>query len=65
MSRVGRLLLWTKAPRSLRHFNTLCRAPGQSQQRLLREILGRNADTEFGRPQLAYSFLRHAGLSVS
>jgi hypothetical protein len=49
MSRVGRLLLWTKAPRSLRHFNTLCRTPGQAQERLLREILGRNAGTEFGR----------------
>jgi GH3 auxin-responsive promoter len=49
MSRVGRLLLWTKAPRSLRHFNALCRNPGQAQERLLREILGRNAGTEFGR----------------
>jgi hypothetical protein len=49
MSRVGRLLLWTKAPRSLRHFNALCRTPGQAQQRLLREILGTNAGTEFGR----------------
>jgi hypothetical protein len=49
MSRVGRLLLWTKAPRSLRHFNALCRTPGQAQERLLREILGRNAGTEFGR----------------
>jgi GH3 auxin-responsive promoter len=49
MSRVGRLLLWTKAPRSLRHFNTLCRTPGQAQERLLRQILETNADTEFGR----------------
>ena len=49
MSRVGRLLLWTKAPRSLRHFDALCRTPGQAQERLLREILGRNAGTEFGR----------------
>jgi GH3 auxin-responsive promoter len=49
MSRVGRLLLWTKAPRSLRHFNALCRAPGQAQERLLGEILGGNAGTEFGR----------------
>jgi GH3 auxin-responsive promoter len=49
MSRVGRLLLWTKAPRSLRHFNALCRTPGQAQERLLGEILGGNADTEFGR----------------
>jgi GH3 auxin-responsive promoter len=49
MSRVGRLLLWTKAPRSLRHFNALCRTPGQAQERLLGEILGHNAGTEFGR----------------
>jgi GH3 auxin-responsive promoter len=49
MSRVGRLLLWVKAPRSLRHFNTLCRTPVQAQDRLLRQILETNADTEFGR----------------
>ena len=49
MSRVGRLLLWTKAPRSLRHFNALCRTPVQAQDQLLRQILETNADTEFGR----------------
>jgi GH3 auxin-responsive promoter len=49
MSRVGRLVLWVKAPRSLRHFNTLCRTPTQAQDRLLRQILETNADTEFGR----------------
>ena len=49
MSRVGRLLLWVKAPRSLKHFNALCRTPVQAQDRLLRQILGANADTEFGR----------------
>jgi hypothetical protein len=49
MSRVGRLLLWVKAPRSLRHFNALCRDPVQAQDRLLRQILETNADTEFGR----------------
>jgi GH3 auxin-responsive promoter len=49
MSRVGRLLLWVKAPRSLRHFNALCRTPAQAQDRLLRQILETNADTEFGR----------------
>jgi hypothetical protein len=49
MSRVGRLLLWTRAPRSLRHFKALCRAPGQAQERLLGEIMSRNAGTEFGR----------------
>jgi hypothetical protein len=49
MSRVGRLLLWAKAPRSLRHFDALCRTPAQAQERLLRQIMGANADTEFGR----------------
>jgi GH3 auxin-responsive promoter len=49
MSRVGRLLLWTKAPRSLRHFNALCRTPVQAQDRLLRQILETNAETQFGR----------------
>jgi hypothetical protein len=49
MSRVGRFLLWVKAPRSLRHFNALCGTPVQAQDRLLREILEANAGTEFGR----------------
>jgi hypothetical protein len=49
MSRVGRLLLWVKAPRSLRHFNALSRTPTQAQDRLLRQILETNAETEFGR----------------
>jgi hypothetical protein len=49
MSRVGRLVLWVKAPRSLRHFRALCRTPVQAQDRLLRQILETNADTEFGR----------------
>ena len=49
MSRVGRLLLWVKAPRSLKHFNALCRTPVQAQDRLLHQILETNADTEFGR----------------
>src|SRR5215217_4651522 len=49
MSRVGRLLLWVKAPRSLQHFNALCRDPVQAQDRLLRQILETNAGTEFGR----------------
>jgi hypothetical protein len=49
MSRVGRLVLWVKAPRSLRHFNALCRTPVQAQDRLLRQILETNADTTFGR----------------
>src|SRR5918992_801001 len=49
MSRVGRLLLWVKAPRSLRHFHSLCRTPVQAQDGLLRQVLETNADTEFGR----------------
>ena len=49
MSRVGRLVLWVKAPRSLRHFNALCRTPVRAQDDLLRQILETNADTEFGR----------------
>jgi GH3 auxin-responsive promoter len=49
MSRVGRLVLWAKAPRSLRHFKALCATPVEAQERLLREILEANADTEFGR----------------
>jgi hypothetical protein len=49
MSRVGRLLLWVRAPRSLRHFNALCRTPVQAQERRRRQILVTTADTEFGR----------------
>src|SRR5215211_2914981 len=49
MSRVGRFLLWVKAPRSLRHFKGLCGTPVQAQDRLLRQILEANAGTEFGR----------------
>src|SRR5262245_19786108 len=49
MSRVGRLVLWVKAPRSLRHFRTLCGTPVQAQEDLLRQILETNAGTEFGR----------------
>jgi hypothetical protein len=49
MSRVGRLVLWAKAPRSLRHFKALCRTPVEAQDRLLRQILEANAGTEFGR----------------
>jgi hypothetical protein len=42
-------VLWAKAPRSLRHFKALCRTPAEAQERLLRQILETNADTEFGR----------------
>src|SRR5512133_2577380 len=60
MSRVGRLVLWVKAPRSLRHFNALCRTPVQAQDDLLRQILETNADTEFGRRH-AFSAIRSFG----
>jgi hypothetical protein len=49
MSFAGNLLLRATGQRAVRRFDNLSRAPGQSQQRLLREILGANADTEFGR----------------
>jgi hypothetical protein len=49
MSRVGRFLLWVKAPRSLRHFRALCDTPVEAQDRLLGQILEANAGTEFGR----------------
>jgi GH3 auxin-responsive promoter len=49
MSFAGNLLLRATGQRTVRRFDNLSRAPAQSQQRLLREILGTNADTEFGR----------------
>jgi hypothetical protein len=49
MSFAGNLLLRATGPRTVKRFDKLSRAPAQSQQRLLREILGTNADTEFGR----------------
>jgi len=49
MSRVGRLLLWVKAPRAVKRFTKLSQTPAESQQRLLAGILGANADTAFGR----------------
>ena len=49
MSRVGRLVLWAKAPRAVRRFAALCNEPARAQDRLLKKILGANADTEFGR----------------
>ena len=49
MSRVGRLLLWTKAPRTVKRFNRICEDPARAQDRLLRRILRANAGTEFGR----------------
>ena len=49
MSRVGRLLLWVKAPRTVKRFAAVSQDPAKAQQRLLREIVGTNANTEFGR----------------
>jgi hypothetical protein len=49
MSFAGNLLLRATGQRAVRRFDNLSRAPAQTQQRLLREILGTNADTEFGR----------------
>ena len=49
MSRVGRLLLWTRAPSTLRKFAAVTRSPVESRDRLLREILRANADSAFGR----------------
>src|SRR5918995_6573467 len=49
MSFAGNLLLRATGPRAVKRFDNLSRAPAQSQQRLLRKILGTNADTEFGR----------------
>jgi GH3 auxin-responsive promoter len=49
MSRVGRLVLWAKAPRTVKRFAALCRAPAKAQDQLLRQLLEANAGTEFGR----------------
>jgi hypothetical protein len=49
MSFAGNLLLRVTGPRVVRRFNKLSSVPAQAQQRLLRQILGANADTEFGR----------------
>jgi hypothetical protein len=49
MSFAGNLLLRATGPRVVKRFNRLSHVPAQTQQRLLREILGTNADTEYGR----------------
>src|SRR4029453_8586378 len=49
MSFAGNLLLRATGPRAVKRFDNLSQAPARSQQRLLAEILGANADTEFGR----------------
>jgi GH3 auxin-responsive promoter len=49
MSRVGRMVLWARAPLTVKRFTDVCRAPAEAQDQLLREIVRTNADTEFGR----------------
>ena len=49
MSFVGNVLLRTTSGPALKRFDAACTAPGQAQDRLLREILSTNVDTEFGR----------------
>src|SRR6266581_3313834 len=49
MSRVGRLVLWATAPRTVRRFTARCQDPAATQAGLLREILATNADTAYGR----------------
>jgi hypothetical protein len=49
MSRIGTWALRRTAPFAVRSFERRCAAPGDAQQRLLSELLARNADTEYGR----------------
>jgi hypothetical protein len=49
MSFVGNVLLGSTSRGAVRRFAAACENPVQSQDRLLREILHTNADTEFGR----------------
>src|SRR5215216_5804599 len=49
MSFAGNVLLRATGQRAVRRFDKLCRDPVQAQDRLLRQILETNADTEFGR----------------
>jgi GH3 auxin-responsive promoter len=49
MSLIGSLLLWATAPGAVKRFDRVCRAPIESQHRLLREILRTNADSAYGR----------------
>src|SRR4029453_9925018 len=49
MSFAGNLLLRATGPRAVKRFDNLSRAPARAQQGVLGEILGTNADTEFGR----------------
>jgi len=49
MSFVGNLLFRTTGRTAVKRFTALCDSPTESQDRLLREIVQTNADTEFGR----------------
>jgi hypothetical protein len=49
MSFVGNVLMRTTSGPALKRFASACMTPAESQDRLLREILSTNADTEFGR----------------
>jgi hypothetical protein len=49
MSLMGSVLLGATAPGAVKRFDRVSRAPIESQQRLLGEILGTNADSAYGR----------------
>jgi hypothetical protein len=49
MSLIGSVLLRATAPGAVKRFDRVCRAPIESQHRLLREILRTNADGAYGR----------------
>ena len=49
MSLIGSVLLRATAPGAVKRFDRASRAPIESQHRLLREILGANADSAYGR----------------
>jgi len=49
MSFVGNVLLRVTSRGAVKRFTTACSNPAESQERLLREILRTNAETEFGR----------------
>jgi GH3 auxin-responsive promoter len=49
MPHIGTLMLQAIGPFERKRFYAFCRAPADSQNRLLRKILHTNADTEFGR----------------
>jgi hypothetical protein len=49
MSLTGSVLLRATGPGAVKRFDRVSRAPIESQHRLLREILGTNADSAYGR----------------